>query len=464
MSPAEALTLHRRVALGVALAAGVALGALFLLIDTLVDRELYRRFDAGLQARANAIAAYLGARVEGAGEITRWMPEFREEGHTDFFQAWDAQGRVIARSASSQSADLARPGAIPGDAFAYYDLRLPDGHRGRAVARVFALPASDTRGSLTLVVAEEREQIDALEDRVHLIFVVGVLLTLAATLLLAASGVRLALAPLHRIADRIARIRPGAPRAPILEPGMPAELRPLAQKFDQVLDQLMETLERERRFAQDLAHELRTPVAELRVIAETSLQAGDPDRLRAALRELGVLGAEMDRTVEALLTLARIDAGLDVAAAEPLELVALLRDIVERSAETAGARGLRFAWTVPAECWVQADAAMLERLLATLCANAVYHAPVDSVVHVRLAATPAPRLELANPAPQLAVQDLSRLGSRFFRADAARDGSRHAGLGLALARALARAHGLTLEFSLCGSELRVRLEGFAPLV
>lgn len=465
MSPAEALTLRRRVALGVALAVAVALGGLFLLIDTLVDRELYRRFDAGLSARANAIAGYLGARVEGAGEISLWMPEFREEGHTDYFQAWDARSRVIARSASSQSVDLPRPDGVTSARFLHYDQRLPDGHRGRAVARVFPLAPGDERGSLTLVVAEEREQIDALEARIHLIFVSGVMLALAATLLLASSGVRLALAPLDRIADRIARIRPGAPREPIVEPGLPAELRPVAQKFDQVVDQLMETLERERRFAQDLAHELRTPVAELRAIAEISLQATEPERLRGALAELSVLGAEMDRTVEALLTLARFDAGLEVGAAEPLELVALLRESAARFDETVSARGVTFAWALPAECWVQADAAMLERLLATLCANAMDHAPPGSTVRVRLRPDPAPVLEFANPAPQLAEEDLPRLGARFFRAPngEAGSGGHHAGLGLALARALARAHGLRLDFALRDGELVIRIDGFAPL-
>ena len=257
MLPRELPSLRRRIALGVGLAVGVSLGGLFVLIDTLVDRELYRRFDAGIAGRANAIAAYLGAHVAGAEELSRWMPEFREEGHTDFFQAWDAQGRVIARSESSQSLDLAQPRRVDTGEFRHFDLALPDGHRGRAVARRYELAAADERGSIVLVVAEEREQLDELEDRIHLIFVGGVLLALLVTVLLATSGARRALAPLDRIAERIARIRPGAPRETLVEPGLPAELQPLAQKFDQVVEQLIATLDRERRFAQDLAHELR---------------------------------------------------------------------------------------------------------------------------------------------------------------------------------------------------------------
>ncbi|MBK6585209.1 MAG: sensor histidine kinase N-terminal domain-containing protein [Gammaproteobacteria bacterium] len=465
MLPRELPSLRRRIALGVGLAVGVSLGGLFVLIDTLVDRELYRRFDAGIAGRANAIAAYLGAHVAGAEELSRWMPEFREEGHTDFFQAWDAQGRVIARSESSQSLDLAQPRRVDTGEFRHFDLALPDGHRGRAVARRYELAAADERGSIVLVVAEEREQLDELEDRIHLIFVGGVLLALLVTVLLATSGARRALAPLDRIAERIARIRPGAPRETLVEPGLPAELQPLAQKFDQVVEQLIATLDRERRFAQDLAHELRTPVAELRAIAEINTGLADPAALQRALRELGVLGAEMERTVEALLTLARFDAGLDVSAPEPLDLAGLLRQMCERLEEAAAARGLRFDAMVPAECWVQADAAMLERLLATLFANALDHAPPGGVVRLRLHDGPAPLLEIANAAPALGEDDLPRLGSRFFRAVDPVAGApvHHAGLGLALARALARAHGLRLEFALAGGELIVRIEDFQPL-
>ncbi|HRN61339.1 MAG TPA: sensor histidine kinase N-terminal domain-containing protein, partial [Luteimonas sp.] len=157
MPRARAASLRQRVILGVAAALALALGGLFLALDLAVDREIYRRFDASLSSRANAIAVYLGAQVEGVRPIEQWMPEFREEGHTDFFQAWDAHGAVVARSRSMQESDLPRPDGPADAAGRYFDLPLPDGHAGRAVVRRYRLEPGDPRIAIDLVVAEERE-------------------------------------------------------------------------------------------------------------------------------------------------------------------------------------------------------------------------------------------------------------------------------------------------------------------
>jgi len=458
----RASSLRRRVALGVGVALSLALGGLFLILDLAVDGELYRRFDDGLASRANAIAAYLGARVDGAPPIERWMPEFREAGHTDFFQAWDGRGDVVARSGSAQSSDLPRPPAIGDAAYLYFDLPLPDGHRGRAVARRY--PLGDG-GVLDLVVAEEREQIDTLEQRLHLMLAAAISLALALALWLATRGANLGLRPLDRLADRIAGLGFAAsPRERLDNGSLPRELAPVARRFDEVIDALLANLARERRFAQDLAHELRTPVAELRAITETSLLLPEPARQRQALEELSRLAAEMEQTVEALLALARHDAGLVVAQPEPLDLADLVRTSHRRQAARLAPRELRVQ-PPPAgqEAWVLADASISTRLVAILVGNAIDHAPAGSAVAIRIDRHPT-RLVVENDAPRLTAEDLPQLGRRFFRAGGGDDGAGpHAGLGLALARALAQVQALSLSFALADGRLRVELAGWTDL-
>lgn len=458
-------SLRQRIGLGVAGALVLALGGLFLSLDAVVDGEIYRRFDDSLSSRANAIAAYLGARVDRAHPIERWMPEFREEGHRDFFQAWDAQGNVVARSASAQSADLDRPDSLEPDGFLHYDLPLPDGHRGRAVARRYALGADDPRHHLLLVVAEEREQIDALEQRLHLLTGGTVALALALAILLAWRGTSLGLRPLDQLADRIAAVRLTDPGAAIADDSLPSELQPLARRFDEVIGTLLRNLARERRFAQDLAHELRTPVAELRAITETSLVVQDPAQQRRSLEELARLGGEMEQTVEALLSLARHEAGLVQPEVEPVELAATLATACRRLEALRERRGIACAMALPAEHWVNADASMSARLVAILLGNAFEYAPGGSAVRVTLQPGSGAIL-VENEAPELADADLGLLGTRFFRGGRAATGTGgvpHAGLGLALARALAQAQGLRLEFSLASGWLRATVSGWAAL-
>lgn len=466
MPRARRASLRQRVIVGVGVALSLALGGLFLVLDLAVDREIYSRFDASLSSRANAIAAYLGAQVDGTRPIEQWMLEFREEGHTDFFQAWDAHGNVVARSDSTQASDLPRPTGAAPTSGAWFDLPLPDGHRGRAIVRRYPLDAGDPRIAIDLLVAEEREQLDALERRLHLMLSVAIGLAMAMAVLLAVSGTILGLRPLDQLVDRIATMRLREPRERIDDGSLPSELMPVARRFDEVIDTLLGNLARERRFAQDLAHELRTPVAELRAITEISLLQEDPARLRRSLQELSRLGEEMDQTVGGLLTLARHEAGLMLAQSEPLDLAALVAAACTRVAARQNERGLTCHVRLPAEAWVSSDSAMSARLVAILLDNVTEHAPTGSTVDIHLATAP-PRLVINNAAPALTPDNLPELGQRFFRASPVEAGDRrgrtHTGLGLALARALAAAQGLTLEFRLDAGRLSTGVAGWQEL-
>lgn len=451
-------SLRAALALHLGLAVALAMGGLFALIDYLVDAELYRRFDAGLAGRALALTAYLGA--PGAGSrppIEALLPQFRSQGHTDFYQVWDGHGTVLARSASSRGRDLARPAQANRDG-AYYDLDLPDGHRGRALARVVPLPAEDPRGALLVVVAEEREALDALERRLHRILLAGTGGTLLLVLALTAWSIRRALAPLDAFGRAVAELPlDGGGRPP---PGddLPSELAPVAVKLAATLERLLAALERERRFSRDLAHELRTPLAEARLLAE--LARRQPGTAGGNLAQLDAALADMAKIVDGLLYLARVEAGSEQPQPEPIDLATLLASQAERGRTPATARGL--GWQLVTQpCWVLADAPLLERLLAILWDNAVQHAPPGDRLLAHCACDP-PGLWLDNAAPQLAAEDLPRLDERFFRRADGGNGT-HAGLGLALARALSAALGLQLSFSLDGGRLRVMLSGFVPL-
>lgn len=450
-------SLRTALALRLGLAVALCMGLLFALIDHLVDAELYQRFDAGLAQRLQALAGFVGAPRPQA-DINAVMPQFRPEEHTDFYQAWDGQGAVIARSPSSHGRDLARPAQVEQTA-AYYDLPLPDGHRGRALARALPLPADDPRRALILVVAEEREQLDALERRLHGILVLSIGSTLAVVLLLAGWSVRRGLAPLHAFGQAVAALPVEAGPASLNHDRLPDELQPVADKLTAALGRLYAALERERRFARDLAHELRTPLAEARTLLDLA-------RRRAPnAADLGQIDAALDRMqgiVSTLLWLARIEAGIEQPQPDPLDLAALLHERCRRLAERAQAAGQRLHVTAPT-CWVMADSALLERVLDNLLGNAVQHAPLGDCVDVGCQLQP-PRLWVENAAPQLAPADLPRLGERFFhRGNGQGDGTLHAGLGLSLAHALCQAQGLTLHFTLNGNRLRAAIDGFAPL-
>ena len=453
-------SIRRRLIVALVGGLGSLLTVLFLLLDQTLDHELYGRLDAQLLDRARTVSALL----DSGRRIDALIPEFRARGHTDFYTIWDERGAVLLRSDSSNGRTLAAPPQAPTTEPLYYDLVLPDSHRGRAVALRSTLDAANGVRPVTIAVAIEREDVDALERRVHLSLLVAILLASLCAAALAIVVVNRGLRPLLRLGARVSTLSPEQTHAPLLDATLPPELAPLAGALDRAFERLYGAIERERRFARDVAHELRTPLAEIRTSVELARRSGDDARNARALAISLAAVERMQRSVDGLLALTRYESGQAEPQPEPLELGALLDAQRHALDHLAAARAVRIEPASTPEWWTQSDPALLERILANLLQNAVEYAPPGSRVACGLATDAhAAWLEVRNPAPDLTAADLPRLGERFWRKRPEHDPTEHGGLGLALARTLARVLGLELQFRLDAGELVARLGPFAAL-
>lgn len=453
-------SLRGRLMLSLSLGLVLCLGALFVTFDGLVDRELYARFDASLANRARAVAVFFGARSDLAA-LERYLPEFNISQHRDFFQVWDERGRVVARSGASGKADLERPFNVRRSP-QHYDVVLPDGHAGRAVAQAFALPDPGAQRTLTVVVAEERDQIDAMEQRLHYILLSGVAVTLLITLSAARLSVTRSLEPLERYASAVAGVDPeSGMRAPD-SAELPAELLPVAERFSAALNQVLAAVERERRFARDVAHELRTPIAEARALVETGPVAPTPEQYAEQRATVVAALGELEQIVSTLLLMARYESGVEKPMLEPFDLAHELRHQLRRVGAATECKGLTLDISLPQQAWVMVDPVLFARMAANLIDNAVAHAPRGSRIRIELSGPPW-RLEICNPAPHLSAGDVVQLGMRFYRAPSASADAHHAGLGLALALTMAHAMALQIVMSLNEGELCAVLRKFVAV-
>lgn len=455
-------SLGGRLMLGLSASTIVGLGLLFLVVHVLVRQELYGRFDESLEGRMRALAAYVAGHP-GSEEIAEFLPEFRTRAHEDFFQIWDESGAVLVRSDSSLGRDLPRLPALE-RAPTFHDLALPDGHRGRAVSQGFATDAGDPRGRLTVVMAEETAPLEQLERRLHVILALGIVGAAIVSALTARFAVNRSLGSVRRWSDAVARIDPDAPARGALPQDLPSEMQPVAEKLDALLHGLFAALARERRLTRNIAHELRTPVAEARMIADVGAMSDQLEEARAALREIAEVTAEQDEVIGSMLSLTRYESGIDRPQPEPIELVGELHRQVDALRPVIDRRGVSIDLQAPREWWTHADPTLLRRLLANVIGNAVSHSPAGSRVSISLAGRG--ELRVTNPAPQLVAEDLERLSERFFRSsagDANRSGI-HAGLGLALSRAMAGLLELRLDLSLSEDrQFVVVVTGLRPL-
>jgi two-component system sensor histidine kinase QseC len=202
-------------------------------------------------------------------------------------------------------------------------------------------------------------------------------------------------------------------------------------------------LDAERRFTADAAHELRTPIAAIRAQAQVALGEADDARRRHALQSALQGCDRAARVVEQLLTLARLDAGLE-AARSPVDMAALARRVTADMAAAAIGRGQSLELEADGDCVVPGDETLLAVLLRNLVDNALRYSHADSRVLVRLRhAQDRVMLSVDDSGAGLDAQQLARLGERFFRARP-EDGE-GSGLGWSIAQRIASAHGARLS-------------------
>ena len=404
------------------------------------EHELSELLDAHLaQTTALLLASELDVPVE---DDARPAPVLlRKYQSRVAFQIW-RDGRLRARSTDAPEEPLA-PAGVQG---------LSEQRLAGKRWRVFTAEQADARGSaITVHVAEQ------LSARRHVLLASlrGTLLPLLLVLPLLAVGVgwtvRRALRPLHALGHRVAARSPRALDA-LPQDGVPAEVQPLVHALNGLLGRVAEQVAGERRFTADAAHELRTPIAAIRMQAQVAQGATQDEERRAAL-DATIAGCDRaTRLVDQLLQLARLEAdavdtqpaaGRDI----PTDLTAVAARLVRELSDAARARGQQIRIECPPRpVDVPMSAALTAVLLRNLLDNALRYGPDGGTVAVQLLpaqATHGVRLCVEDAGPGLSDADLARLGERFFRVLGS--GQSGSGLGWSIVRRLARLHALQLH-------------------
>jgi signal transduction histidine kinase len=303
-----------------------------------------------------------------------------------------------------------------------------------------------------MVVARSREQLDGLIASTRF----AILGAGAAAALLAAILVWLAvtagLRPVRTISEQVRTLHAENLRARVAAPGAPSELAPIVQQLNGLLARLEASFERERRFASHVAHELRTPIAELRSLAEVGGRwPEDLASTRRFFTDVHDIAGRMERVVVDLLLLARCHAGVEKAQRRPVRLAPLVRS-------QPGAD--RVEIDVPEDLVVDSDPGKLSLIVTNLLDNALaYATPGGSVRCGAEARDGRFQLEIVNPSGPLTEEDMRNLAEPFWRKDRARSPEGHSGLGLSLVAALAQLLGLEVSFRHEGGLFRARLCG-----
>jgi signal transduction histidine kinase len=224
------------------------------------------------------------------------------------------------------------------------------------------------------------------------------------------------------------------------------ELTELGDTIDGLLGRLERAFDSQRRFVANASHELRTPLTVDRAVLQVAL--ADPDitleSLRAACAEVLEAGREQEHLIDALLTLARSQRGLD--RKEPVDLGGVISEVLRAHERAGAAQGLRIDASL-ADATVPGDTRLVYQLVSNLVENAIRHNITGGQVGVTLTATDTEAtLVVTNTGPLVAPDEISRLLQPFQRGAPERTaGPSGLGLGLSIVAEIAEVHGASLD-------------------
>lgn len=460
----KGMSLRFRITLLLIAAIVLVLGTATLIIDERVDNEVAQRADTNLFERAQALADIFTteSKARSLHFPSYRIPSFLSDDGTVYFHI-DCRGEHVV--SSNEASTLAWPKLPHGQSVAFADIADRQGLDLRAVAMRFSpeshfsqgltqdpveRPVATASACLLGLAVDRSEVLDFQRSMDKIEFgcvVLGFLVVAVLTPWLVMRGLR----PLSGLADAMDKIGPDTPsmrlqRTPI------RELAPLSTRFNEVLSRMEQGLLRERQFASGVAHELRTPLAELRTAIEVEQRFPGGRDIATLLAEIGDIGLELEHIVTALLMLTRIEAGIEQITLQPVDVTALTYKVIGRQQYRMAERKLVLHADIdPGISWI-ADATLLDVVFGNLLSNAFAYAPSGSTVILQC----SPQIwSVTNQAPDLTVQDLARMKQRFWRKG--KDAGVHTGLGLALAASAAYAQSLRLELSLQGQDLQVSI-------
>jgi two-component system sensor histidine kinase QseC len=339
------------------------------------------------------------------------------------FQVWNNEGYLLAKSASAPTAPLApmRPG------FAEHMI-------GTVPWQVFILRS----GNLWVATAEKdevrQEMSDDIGKSILTPLVAGGLLMLIAVNILLLRYMR----PLQQLAARIAAREPES--LEVLElPETPLELAPIITELNSLLDRIRAAFEREQRFLNAAAHEIRTPIAAVQLHMENAMHATTEEQRQSSLESAMAGARRTSKLAEQLLTLGRLSAGGDLLQQQTLSIAALCQEVIATIEPLLDRRGQTIGLDVQQDCQVLGEPSQLQRMLQNLIDNASVHGAHHGDIQVTVdAGDGVVLIGVANDGDPIPASELPNLFTPYYRTSDARSCGH--GLGLAIVREIVELH------------------------
>lgn len=361
------------------------------------------------------------------------------------FQVYDRRGKPVVSTANFANLPAPRP-----EQAGFNKITL-NGY----LWRTFIL---QNRAGLLIRIGERYDNRQDIDRGLMLEHALPLLIGLPLLALLALLAVRRGLRPLDELTGQLAERTPGS-RQPMAIELAPEEIRPLIATLNHQLERLEDAIERERRMAADVAHELRTPLAATMLQLDSAAIATDPDDARDALRHARQGATRLARRIDQIMALARLEAGAAAEERSPQDLVGLVTGVIEELAPLIAEKDIALSLLHDgAPLVVPGHEVALTAMLRNLIENAMRYVRQGGQVEVVLGrSTDAAIVDISDDGPGIPADRREAVFERFRRE--VRDKSPGYGLGLNIVRRAAQLHDARIDLldSACGHGLHVRI-------
>lgn len=420
------------------LAAALLLACGLGVVYSIVAHHAFTEDNAVLADKIFVLSADL--RENGADILGEELTTHRVGQHTPYWiRILDSQGRATAETPEMDR--LIPTNIFPVAREPAQAIRTRKDYR--TAGQLFSL-VSFTENSggdtYTVQVAQDRSSDEQVERNFALLFIAVLFGGILASTLIAIIVTRRGLRPLRKMTESLRRIGPDQLKERIGSDGWPHELQPLAVAFDQMLKRLDDSFTRLSQFSADLAHELRTPIANMLGEAQVALTR---DRTAPEYRETiesTVAECErLSRIVDNLLFVARVDAASEPIARKWFDARAAVEKIAEFYQMVADDHDVTINCSGDGQ--IYADPDLFERVVGNLLDNALRFTAKDGAIDIAVSKQNSNfEIAVSDNGTGIAPEHLPRVFDRFYRAESSRS-SDGAGLGLALVKSIVELHG-----------------------
>ena len=455
----------------------IAAGFLYLRVAGHVEEV----FDNALYDKAQALISLTELDEEGLEfdfSEDGVMLEFQEHPAPQYYQLWENGVDLLIKSPLLGENDLPHTEIEVGN-YRFADLKLPDGRNGRLIEVNF-MPRVEIEDdeededygavipppeAVTMVFARERETLDttlfAIAGTIFGVIIIVLLISALLIWRLIGRG----LSPLSYLAKQVSTIDELNLDARLKHEGdQSLELAPIENQLNHLLERLQSAFEREKRFSANAAHELRTPLSELKTLAEVArMIPDDRQQVVSFFNDIGEISGQMEKMVATLLELSRSEAGLLRIDPEDIELAGFCDDIWQQAVNGRCAEKPLIKH-IPEGLVINTDREKLGMILSNLFVNAVSYSPQNAGVEINAEIrNNSLALEVKNIATDLKPEDILHMKDRFWRKQKIHGESGHSGLGLTLVEALAGVMKLDVNLRLDNQKIfLVTISGLSP--